>query len=169
MVRIWKKKNYVFFTAIFFSRIFLRIIWIRKFCLQKVLTFRKSTWCELFSFLLLIVLDLENFIVLGRLVFCLLTLYISIMHLCRTNNLSTMFVAKFELMTGKFARKSLLSGKLSTWPIFFFMQYCFPCSYVMTKQYLERYAQSIFCIIDTFLMKAFVSYIFYIGFRLLSY
>ena len=113
MVRIWREKK-MFFHSNFFSRISLRIIWITKFCLQKVFTFRKSTWCELFSFLLLIVLDLENFKVLGRLVFCLLTLYISIMHLCRTNNLFTMFVAKFELIIGKFARKSLLSGKLST-------------------------------------------------------
>ena len=35
----------------------------------------RSTWCELFSFLCLIVLDLEHFKVLGGLVFCLFTLY----------------------------------------------------------------------------------------------
>ena len=44
-----------------------------------------STWCELFSFLGLIVLNLEHFKVLGGLVFLLFTLYISIMHLCRKN------------------------------------------------------------------------------------
>ena len=35
----------------------------------------RSTWCELFSFLCIIVLDLEHFKVLGGLVFCLFTLY----------------------------------------------------------------------------------------------
>ena len=35
----------------------------------------RSTWCEFFSFLCLIVLDLKHFKVLGCLVFCLFTLY----------------------------------------------------------------------------------------------
>ena len=39
----------------------------------------RLTWCELFSFLCLIVLDLEHFKVLGGLVFCLFTLYSHVM------------------------------------------------------------------------------------------
>ena len=35
----------------------------------------RSTWCEMFSFLCLFVLDLQHFKVLGCLVFCLFTLY----------------------------------------------------------------------------------------------
>ena len=77
---------------------------------------KRSTWCELFSFLCLLVLDLQHFKVLGSLVF-LFTHYISIRPLCRKNLFAHFFVAKFDCTPfcrpESFARKSLLSGKFS--------------------------------------------------------
>ena len=70
----------------------------------------RSTWCELLSFLGLIVLNLEHFKVLRGLVLYLFTLYISIMHLSCKSYLCTIYVAKFE----SFARKCLLSRKYKT-------------------------------------------------------
>ena len=52
-----------------------KIIRPRKLSSSHHVDLMRSTWCELFSFLCLIVLDLEHFKVLGGLVFCLFTLY----------------------------------------------------------------------------------------------
>ena len=77
----------------------------------------RSTWCEFFIFLGLIVFDLEDFQVLGGLVF-LFTIYISIMHLWRKNMFTHYFCRKIWIYVlfcrpESFARKSILSVKFS--------------------------------------------------------
>ena len=64
-----------------------KTIWIRKLNISHHVDLISSTWCELFSFLGLIFLDLKHFKVLGGLVFFFFTLYISIMHLCQLHTL----------------------------------------------------------------------------------
>ena len=70
---------------------------------------KRLTWCELVSFLCLLVLDLEHFKVLGVLVFVLFTHYISIKHLC-CKNLFTHFFLLQNMTLCTF----LLSGKFCT-------------------------------------------------------
>ena len=78
-----------------------------------------STWCEVFSCLGLIVLNLEHFKVSGGLVFCCSPFIFQLRTFVEKINLRTLLVAKFEFtyfccLPESFARKSLLSGKFST-------------------------------------------------------